>query len=181
MNQVTLITDGACVGNPGPGGWAYILRYAEHCIRCAGGVSDTTNNRMELTAAIEGLRAVEQPSNILLISDSDYLLKGILHWRFSWRENDWVRILSDGQIRPLLNEDLWQELDALADIHVIRGQWVKGHSGHPDNEICDQLAQAEAEKYIDLPCWTPHISQPTVKRYKAWRPRKTRTRNPAKR
>jgi ribonuclease HI len=158
MKQVTLISDGACVGNPGPGGWAYILRYAEHSVECAGGASDTTNNRMEITATIEGLKALKQPCEVLLISDSQYLLNGLLSWRFKWRDNGWMRKPKKGQERPVLNADLWQELDALADKHTIRGQWVKGHSGHPDNERCDELAEAQAAKYTDLPCWTGHVS-----------------------
>lgn len=158
MKQVTLISDGACVGNPGPGGWAYILRYGEHSVECAGGTSDTTNNRMEITATIEGLKALKEPCEVLVISDSQYLLNGLVSWRFKWRENAWMRKPKKGQERPVLNADLWQELDALANKHTIRGQWVKGHSGHPDNERCDELAEAQATKYIDLPCWTDSIS-----------------------
>jgi ribonuclease HI len=159
MKQVTLISDGACVGNPGPGGWAYILRDGEHSVESAGGTSDTTtNNRMELTATIKGLKALEEPCKVLLISDSQYLLNGISSWRFAWRRNGWMRKPKKGQERPVLNADLWQELDALADKHTIRGQWVKGHSGHPDNERCDELAEAQAAKYTDLPCWTVHVS-----------------------
>ena len=159
MKQVTLISDGACVGNPGPGGWAYILRYAGHSVECAGGTSNTTtNNRMEITATIEGLKALKEPCEVLLISDSQYLLNGVLSWRFKWRGNGWMRKPKKGQERPVLNADLWQELDALADKHTIRGQWVKGHSGHPDNERCDELAEAQATKYTDLPCWTGHVS-----------------------
>jgi ribonuclease HI len=123
---------------------------------------------MELAAVIEGLKILREPFDVLLISDSQYLLNGVLKWRFSWRENEWLRILGNGEVRPVLNVDLWRELDALADKHAIRGQWVKGHSGHPDNERCDKLAQAEAEKYVDLPCWSSFASQPVVKKWKSW-------------
>ena len=180
MKKVTLISDGACIDNPGPGGWAYILRFADHSEERAGGAPDTTNNRMELAAVIEGLKTLTEPFNVLLISDSQYLLNGLLKWRFSWRENEWMRLLRNGEVKPVLNADMWQALDALADKHTVRGQWVKGHSGHPDNERCDELAQAEAEKYVDLPCWTSLISQPIVKKRKSWPPRKSRTRKAAK-
>lgn len=164
MNQVTLISDGACVGNPGPGGWAYILRCGELRVECAGGVSETTNNRMEITAAIEGLKALKEPCEVLLISDSQYLLNGVLSWRFNWRANGWMRRPKNGQDRPVLNADLWQELDVLANTHKIRGRWVKGHSGHTDNERCDELAEAQALLYTDLPCWTGHVTTPSVKK-----------------
>ena len=153
MKQVVLISDGACVGNPGPGGWAYILRHGEHSAECSGGVSDTTNNRMEITATIKGLKALKEPCEVLLISDSQYLLNGVRSWRFAWRANGWMRKPKQGQKRPVLNADLWQELDTLADKHKISVQWVKGHSGHQDNERCDELAQAQADKFTDLPCW----------------------------
>jgi ribonuclease HI len=154
MKQVTLISDGACVGNPGPGGWAYILRYGEHWVERSGGDPEATNNRMELIATIEGLRGLKEPCEVLLISDSQYLLNGIQSWRFKWRLNGWMRKPKKGQERPVLNADLWKELDALAEKHTIRAQWVRGHSGHRDNERCDELAQAEADKLINLPCWT---------------------------
>jgi ribonuclease HI len=109
---------------------------------------------MEITATIEGLKALKEPCEVLLISDSQYLLNGLTSWRFTWREKGWMRKPKHGQERPVLNADLWQELDALADKHTIRGQWVKGHSGHPDNERCDELAEAQAAKFTDLPCWS---------------------------
>ena len=151
VKQVTLTTDGACIGNPGPGGWAFILRYGEHSKERAGGASATTNNRMEIQATIEGLKALKEPCEVLLISDSQYLLNGVLSWRFKWRDKGWMRKPKGGQETPVLNSDLWKELDALADIHKITGQWVKGHSGHKDNERCDKLAQAQADKYAALP------------------------------
>ncbi len=158
VKKVTLISDGACVGNPGPGGWAYILRYAEHSEEGTGGTGDTTNNRMEIAAVIEGLKALKEPCEVLLISDSQYVLNGVLSWRFTWRENGWMRKpKKNGEERPVLNVDLWQELDSLANKHTIRGRWVRGHSGHADNERCDQLAEAQALSYSDSPCWTGHI------------------------
>jgi ribonuclease HI len=108
---------------------------------------------MEITATIEGLKALKEPCEVLLISDSQYLLNGVLSWRFKWRDNGWMRKPKTGKERPVLNADLWQELDALAAKHTIRGQLVRGHSGHPDNERCDELAQAQAARYTDLPCW----------------------------
>jgi ribonuclease HI len=113
---------------------------------------------MEMTAVIEGLKVLSEPCEVLLISDSQYLLKGILSWRFNWRENGWMRKPEkNGVLRPVLNVDLWQELDALAEKHTIRGPWVRGHSGHPDNERCDQLAEAQALSRSESPCWTGHI------------------------
>ena len=142
MKQVILITDGACFPNPGPGGWAYILRYGEHSMEGAGGTADTTNNRMEVRAAIEGLRALREPCEVLLISDSQYLLNGLVS-RHRWRTLDWLKRKKD-QTVPVPNSDLWRELDALAEIHTVRGQWVKGHSGDPDNERCNALADDQA-------------------------------------
>ncbi|MGP8270467.1 MAG: ribonuclease HI [Terracidiphilus sp.] len=143
MKQVTLITDGACNGNPGPGGWAYILRYRQDAMERAGGAPDTTNNRMELRAAIEGLKALLEPCEVLLFSDSRYLLEGITSWRHKWRVNGWTR-RRKAKAYPLANSDLWEELDQLAEKHIVRGQWIKGHSGHLDNERCDQLAADQA-------------------------------------
>lgn len=150
MKQVTLITDGACIGNPGPGGWAFIVRYGEHSREGSGGTPTTTNNRMEITAAIEGIKALKEPCEVLLISDSQYVINGITKWRFGWRNKEWMRKPKKGQERPVLNADLWQELDTLADIHTIRGEWVRGHSGHADNERCDELAEAEAARQDKL-------------------------------
>ena len=154
MKQVTLTTDGACIGNPGPGGWAFMLRYKDHAVEFAGGNRDTTNNRMEITAVLEGLKALKEPCEVLLLSDSQYLLNGLASWRFAWRERGWMRKPKKGQERPVLNADLWKELDTLADKHKITCKWVKGHSGHPDNERCDELAEAQARHFVDAPCWT---------------------------
>jgi len=140
------------VGNPGPGGWAYILRYKEHAVECAGGAKDTTNNRMEITAALEGLKALKEPCEVTLLSDSQYLLNGLTLWRFAWRKRGWTRKPKNGQECPVLNADLWRELDSFADKHKITGNWVKGHSGHPDNERCDELAEAQARSFVNTPC-----------------------------
>jgi ribonuclease HI len=119
---------------------------------------------MEITAVIEGLNALKEPCDVLLVSDSQYLLNGVLSWRFTWRENGWMRKPKEGQERPVLNVDLWRELDALANRHKIRGKWVKGHSGNADNERCDELAGAEAAKYTDLPCWTGVVPKARYKK-----------------
>jgi ribonuclease HI len=156
MKQVTLITDGACVGNPGPGGWAFILRYGEHSLESSGDCAATTNNRMEIMATIEGLKALKEPCEVSLISDSRYLLNGVRSWRLKWRENGWKP--TKGKQSQVKKVDLWQELDGLANQHEIQCRWVKGHSGHADNERCDKLAEAQAAKYAGLPSWAGHVS-----------------------
>ncbi len=138
-----LFTDGACTGNPGPGGWAFILRSvagAELLVEEAGAESPTTNNRMELLAAIRGLEAVPEPAEVHLFSDSQYLTKGLGEWLDGWKRKGW-RTTSG----PVRNADLWRELDALRGVHRIRTEWVRGHDGHPENERCDQLAVAAIE------------------------------------
>jgi ribonuclease HI len=109
---------------------------------------------MEITAAIEGLKALKVPCEVLLISDSQYLINGIMKWRFGWRKRGWMRKVKKGQLQTIPNADLWQMLDALADTHTIRGEWVRGHSGHADNERCDELAEAQAAQYAKMPCGT---------------------------
>ena len=158
MKQVTLITDGACIGNPGPGGWAYILRYRQDAMECAGGAPDTTNNRMELRAAIEGLKALLEPCEVLLFTDSRYLLEGITSWRHKWRVNGWTRRRKT-KTYSLASSDLWEELDQLAEKHIVRGQWIKGHSGHLDNERCDELAAAQASLHVHVPSWSSLIEK----------------------
>jgi ribonuclease HI len=158
LKEITLVTDGACIVNPGPGGWACILRYGSHATEKAGGDADTTNNRMELQAAIEGLKALREPCAVTLISDSRYLLDGIATWRHGWRRGGWVR-RKKGKEEPVPNSDLWQVLDELAGVHTISCKWVRGHTGEPDNERCDALAMEQAEKQElalrdSLPCWT---------------------------
>lgn len=137
MKQVTLYTDGACSGNPGPGGWGAILIYNEYKKEMSGGERETTNNKMELTAAIEGLSALKEPCCVKLYSDSKYLIDGITKgWARSWRQKGWKK--SDG--KPALNVDLWQKILELDDYHEIEYIWVKGHAGNPYNERCDRLA-----------------------------------------
>jgi len=144
--EVILFTDGACCGNPGPGGWAFILRHPKSGkeIERSGGEADTTNNRMELIAVIEGLKALTRSTLIELVSDSKYVLQGLEEWMPDWKKRAWKR--KDGnQLKPVKNVELWQELDVLIANHRIRFTHVRGHAGHPENERCDRLA-AEAAK-----------------------------------
>ena len=142
MKKVNLYTDGACRGNPGPGGWGAILEYKGIEKEMSGGENPTTNNRMELTAAIMGLRALNEPCEVTLTSDSKYLVDGISKgWAKSWRAKGWKK--SDGS--AALNPDLWSELLELFDKHKVELVWVKGHAGHPKNERCDSLATAFAD------------------------------------
>jgi ribonuclease HI len=143
-DQVELFTDGACSGNPGAGGWAFLLRAGSHEREGAGGESVTTNNRMELTAAIRGLEALKRPCRVQLFSDSQYVVKGITEWMAGWKAKGWRR--NRGPNGALLNADLWQALDALLAVHQVSARWVEGHSGHPENERVDALAQAEAAR-----------------------------------
>jgi ribonuclease HI len=136
-----IYTDGACLGNPGPGGWGAILVWQGQEKELAGGAADTTNNRMELMAAIRALEAVSRQVPITLVSDSIYVRDGITKWIHGWRKNGW----KNANKKPVANQDLWQELDTLSQQYDITWEWVKGHSGHPMNERCDQLARAEAE------------------------------------
>ncbi|MGI9012897.1 MAG: ribonuclease HI [Phycisphaerales bacterium] len=140
---VELYTDGACSGNPGPGGWACLLRHREtgRERELAGYATETTNNRMELTAVIEGLSALKQASCVHLHSDSQYVLKGLSEWMDGWKKKNWMRSKS----APVMNVDLWKRLDALGDVHTIHCHWVRGHRGHPENEHVDRLAVAQIE------------------------------------
>ena len=139
MKEVTLYTDGACSGNPGPGGWGAILIYKDIKKEMSGGDKETTNNKMELTAAIEGLSALKEPCRVKLYSDSKYLIDGITKdWAKSWRAKGWKK--SDG--KPALNIDLWEKILELDEYHEIEYIWVKGHAGNPYNEKCDRLAVA---------------------------------------
>jgi ribonuclease HI len=139
---IELYTDGACKGNPGPGGWGVLIRIdgvdARHC----GGERETTNNRMELQAAIEGLRLLETTSEVVLVTDSQYVRKGITEWIGNWKRNGWRTAAK----KPVKNADLWRELDEQSQRHSIKWNWVKGHSGHAENEIADQLANEGLEK-----------------------------------
>jgi ribonuclease HI len=136
MSHVQIFTDGACRGNPGPGGWGALLRFGGEEKTLFGGEQDTTNNRMELTAVIEALGALKRPCDVTLTSDSTYVLKGIQEWMPNWKKRGWK---TAGK-KPVKNVDLWKKLDVLIVEHKIDWQWVKGHSGHPENELADQLA-----------------------------------------
>lgn len=133
---VKIYTDGACRGNPGPGGWGALLELNEKRREMCGGENNTTNNRMELTAAIEGLGALKRPCDVLIITDSKYVLQGVTEWMPGWKRKGWKT--STG--KPVKNVDLWQLLDKACGQHKVKWQWVKGHAGHPGNERADQLA-----------------------------------------
>jgi ribonuclease HI len=136
MRRVTIYTDGACLGNPGPGGWAALLIDADGRRELSGFEPSTTNNRMELRAAVEGLQSLATPADIDLHTDSQYLRNGMAEWMARWKRNGW----RTADKKPVKNTDLWQALDALASRHVVRWHWVRGHAGHPENERCDELA-----------------------------------------
>ncbi len=145
MKTVYIYTDGACSGNPGPGGWGTILRYKETEKRLSGGEKDTTNNRMELTAVIMGLKALKEECKVILTTDSKYVADGITKgWAKSWKANGWKK----KDKKPALNPELWDELLTLIDKHEVEINWVKGHDGHPENEICDKMAVAESQKFM---------------------------------
>ena len=135
--QVTIYTDGACSGNPGPGGWGAILMAGDHRKELCGGRHETTNNQMELQAAIEGLEALKFPSIVDLHTDSTYVRDGITKWIHGWKRNGWKTAAK----KPVKNADLWKQLDAAQQRHEIRWHWVKGHAGHPENERADELAR----------------------------------------
>ena len=134
--DIQIFTDGACRGNPGPGGWGVILRSGSHEKELFGGEQSTTNNRMELRAAIEGLAALKRPSRVTVTTDSQYVRQGITQWIEGWKRNQWRTSAK----KPVKNQDLWQLLDELTSRHEVTWEWVKGHSGHPDNEHADDLA-----------------------------------------
>lgn len=136
MKHVFIFTDGACRGNPGPGGWGVLLRYGSHEKTFFGGESDTTNNRMELMAAIQALKQLRESCKIELHTDSQYLQKGITEWLTGWKKRHWKK----PDNKPVKNADLWKELDELAEGHVITWHWVKAHNGHRENEMADELA-----------------------------------------
>ena len=144
MKTVTLYTDGACSGNPGPGGWGAILEFNGTEKELSGGESSTTNNRMELTAVIEGLSALKEPCIVELYSDSRYVIDGLSKgWAESWQRNGWKK----ADKKPALNPDLWERLLSLTHIHTMRYHWVKGHAENPKNNRCDQLAVAESKAF----------------------------------
>lgn len=144
MKSVEIFTDGACSGNPGPGGWGAVLRYNGKEKELCGGEKETTNNRMELTAVIESLKALKFPCNVSVTTDSKYVYESVTKgWVYKWKANGWRK----PDKKPALNSDLWSELLNLLEIHNVTFHWVKGHNEHPENERCDKLAVAECEKY----------------------------------
>jgi ribonuclease HI len=140
LKEVQLITDGACIGNPGPGGWACIIRYGEKKKELYGSEPHTTNNRMELTAAVKGLTALREPCEVEIVTDSQYVKNGITKWIANWKRNGW----RTAEKKPVLNQDLWEELDRQNCRHKTVWSWTKGHASHADNNRCDELATAAA-------------------------------------
>lgn len=144
MKTVDIFTDGACSGNPGPGGWGAVLRYNGHEKELSGGEAETTNNRMELCAVIFALEALREPCEVNLYSDSQYVCNALTQgWAKKWRANGWMR----NKKEKALNPDLWERLLNLCEKHTVHVNWVKGHAGHPENERCDRLAVAAAKQY----------------------------------
>lgn len=141
MKSIKLVTDGSCIGNPGPGGWAVILRYGKHAKELSGSEARTTNNRMEMTAVVQGLRALREPCAVTIEIDSEYVKNGVTRWMTKWKRNGWMTTTK----QPVKNQDLWQELDAAITPHQVRWVWVKGHANHKDNNRCDKLAKAAAQ------------------------------------
>ena len=143
MKTITLYTDGSCLGNPGPGGWGAVLRFGGHVKELAGGFNRTTNNRMEILAAIEGLAALKESCSVDLYTDSQYVRNAVeKRWLDGWKKNGWKNAAK----KPVKNRDLWERLDVLLQRHSVRLHWVKGHAGNPDNERCDILARSEAAR-----------------------------------
>lgn len=141
---VEIYTDGACSGNPGPGGWGAVMIYGEYQKEISGGAAETTNNRMELTAVIEALSLLKRPCKVLLTTDSKYVVESVTKgWVYGWKKRDWKK--SDG--KPAINVELWEKLLPLLETHNVEFVWVKGHAGHKYNEICDKMAVAETQKY----------------------------------
>ena len=144
MKEVTVFTDGACSGNPGPGGWGAILRFGEHEKELSDGEAETTNHRMELSAVIAALSALKEPCRVTVVTDSNYVSDAVtLGWAEGWRKKGWKR--AGGA--PAQNPDLWEKLLNLLKVHEVKFVWVKGHDGHPENERCDRLAVAESQKF----------------------------------
>jgi ribonuclease HI len=142
VKKVQLITDGACLGNPGPGGWAAILRYGDKKKEIFGSEPHTTNNRMELRAAIEGLRALKEGCEVEVVTDSEYLKNGITTWIHGWKRKGWMTAAK----KPVVNQDLWKDLDEEVSRHKTQWSWTKGHASHADNNRCDELASAAARE-----------------------------------
>lgn len=143
MKEISIWTDGACSGNPGPGGWGALLRSGDHEKELCGGEENTTNNRMELQAAIEALNALKQPSQVELYTDSQYVKGGMTGWIVGWKKNGWKTSAK----KPVKNEELWRALDEAVSRHKINWHWVKGHAGHAENERADELARSGMEPY----------------------------------
>ena len=141
-DAVEIFTDGACSGNPGPGGWGAILRWRDHEKELYGGEAETTNNRMEMMAVICALEALTEPCNVTITTDSKYVLQGMTEWLENWKQRNWQTAAK----KPVLNVDLWKRLDQAASEHQIQWHWVKGHSGHRENEIADELANQGIEE-----------------------------------
>ena len=142
MKKVDLFTDGACKGNPGPGGWAALLRMGRHEKELVGGEADTTNNRMEMTAVIRGLAALIEPCEVTVHTDSRYVIDGMTKWIHGWKKRGWV----NASKKPVRNEDLWHDLIEVTAHHKVAWEWVKGHAGHPENERVDSLASDAASE-----------------------------------
>ncbi|MDZ7868969.1 MAG: ribonuclease HI [Rheinheimera sp.] len=145
--SVEIYTDGSCLGNPGPGGYGVVMKYQQHLKELSGGFIETTNNRMELMAAIAALESLKRPCSIDISTDSQYVRQGITQWLVNWKRNNWRTAAKE----PVKNKDLWQRLDAACQPHEIRWHWVKGHAGHPENERCDVLAREAATSQATQP------------------------------
>ncbi len=141
--KIEIYCDGACSGNPGVGGWGCILRWNGHEKELSGVDRETTNNRMELTAAMEALASLKRPCDVVLTTDSQYLAKGMTEWIAGWQKRGWV----NSKKEPVLNRDLWERLLALTKVHRVEWAWVRGHDGHPENEHCDEIARRAIEEY----------------------------------
>ncbi len=144
MDKVSIFTDGACRGNPGPGGWGAILRYGEHEKELHGAERETTNNRMELMAAIQAFESLKRPCDVTLTTDSQYLRQGITEWIAKWKRNGW----KTADRKPVKNQNLWVRLDEAVQRHKVHWKWIKGHSGHPENERADQLANKAIDEFL---------------------------------
>lgn len=145
MKKVDLFTDGACSGNPGPGGWGALLRYGKHERELSGGEAQTTNNRMEMTAVIEGLAAITPPCKVTVHTDSKYVMEGATQYLFNWKKKGW----KTADKKDVKNRDLWERLDTLLQLHKIDWIWVKGHAGHPENERVDALARSAVPARVE--------------------------------
>ena len=144
MQEVMIYTDGACRGNPGPGGWGALLRFNGHEKQLSGGEHQTTNNRMEMTAVIKALEQLKRPCRIILTTDSRYVIQGMTEWLPGWKRRQWRNAAG----KPVLNVDLWKRLESQVSQHEIEWQWVKGHSGHPENELADALANRGIDELV---------------------------------